>query len=326
MTEPSWQNEPSSLPAAGTAFVIEGPGQVAVRQLRLHAPGSNDLVVDVAYSGVSSGTEKLLFTGEMPPFPGMGYPLVPGYEAVGDVLWAGPDSSFVPGDRVFVPGANCFENARGLFGATASTLVVPAERVVRVPRTLGPDAALLALAATAQHALEVARKRGGLPSLVVGHGVLGRLLARLTIANGGTPPIVWERSPDRRSGARGYEVRSPDTDERTDHALAIDASGDPSILDTVFPRLRRGGEVVLAGFYAQPVSFVFPPAFMKEAAISIAAEWQPSDLTTVCRHLEAGRLDLHGLITHRLPATGGADAYRQAFEDPDCLKLVLDWK
>jgi len=28
--------------------------------------------VAIHWSGVSSGTEKLLWTGEMPPFPGMG--------------------------------------------------------------------------------------------------------------------------------------------------------------------------------------------------------------------------------------------------------------
>jgi bacteriochlorophyllide a dehydrogenase len=43
------------------------------------------VVVDVEWSGISTGTERLLFTGRMPPSPGMGYPLVPGYESVGRV-------------------------------------------------------------------------------------------------------------------------------------------------------------------------------------------------------------------------------------------------
>ena len=52
-------------------------------------PGANDLVVDIHYSGISTGTEKLFWTGDMPPFPGMGYPLVPGYEAAGEIVEAG---------------------------------------------------------------------------------------------------------------------------------------------------------------------------------------------------------------------------------------------
>jgi pyridoxal phosphate enzyme (YggS family) len=44
----------------------------------------------------------------MPSFPGMGYPLVPGYESVGVVTQAGPGSHLREGERVFVPGARCF--------------------------------------------------------------------------------------------------------------------------------------------------------------------------------------------------------------------------
>ena len=164
-----------------TAVVIESPEQLALRQLSLVAPEPTDVVVDVHWSGISTGTEKLLFRGEMPPFPGLGYPLVPGYEAVGDVSWAGPEAGIEKGTRVFVPGASCFEEARGLFGANASRLVIPASRAVSVPESLGADAILLALAATAEHALAVCLNHGSLPELIVGHGVLGRLIARLCL-------------------------------------------------------------------------------------------------------------------------------------------------
>ena len=36
--------------------------------------------------------------------------------------------------------------------------------------------------------------------------------------------------------------------------------------------------MLLCGFYTQAISFAFPPAFMKEARIRIASEWQPDDL------------------------------------------------
>jgi bacteriochlorophyllide a dehydrogenase len=65
---------------------------------------------------------------------------------------------------------------------------------------LGAEGALLALAATARHAL--AGFNTALPDLIVGHGVLGRLLARLTIAAGRPPPTVWEVNPARARGRR----------------------------------------------------------------------------------------------------------------------------
>jgi 3-hydroxyethyl bacteriochlorophyllide a dehydrogenase len=39
----------------------------------------------------------------------------------------------------------------------------------------------------------------------------------------------------------------------------------------------------------------------------------------------AGSLSLDGLITDLSPAERAADAYRAAFDDPNCLKMVLDW-
>ena len=83
----------------------------------------------------------------------MGYPLVPGYEAAGEVVEAAADTGFRPGERVFVPGADCFEQARGLFGGAAAHLVTRADRVTRIDPALGAEGALLALAATARHAM-----------------------------------------------------------------------------------------------------------------------------------------------------------------------------
>ena len=44
-------------------------------------------------------------------------------------------------------------------------------------------------------------------------------------------------------------------------------------LNKLIGRIAKGGEIVLAGFYTEAVSFAFPPAFMKEARLRIAAEW-----------------------------------------------------
>ena len=86
------------------------------------------------------------------------------------------------------------------------------------------------------------------------------------------------------------------------------------------------GEIVLAGFYAGALSFAFPPAFMREARLRCAAEWQPADLATAQRLIVEGALSLDGLISHRRAAADADAAYRTAFEDPDCIKMILDWR
>jgi 3-hydroxyethyl bacteriochlorophyllide a dehydrogenase len=304
------------------AVIIEAPERLALRELALEPMGDGDVTVDIAWSGISSGTEKLLWSGAMPPFPGMGYPLVPGYESVGRIVDAGSDGRSRIGEWVFVPGARCFRDAHGLFGGTARRLVVPAARALPVPESLGQDGILLALAATAAHLLE----GGEPPELIVGHGVLGRLIARLTIACGAPAPTVWESDPHRAGGAEGYAVTTAETDDRRDYRVIADVTGDSALLDTLIARLAPQGELVLGGFYAKPIHFAFPPAFMREARLRIAAEWQPHDLAAVRALVEAGRLSLGNLITDVRPAEEATDAYPHAFSDPRCLKMVLDWR
>lgn len=312
-----------------SAVILSGPKNLTLGQVCLTKPGAADVVVQVAHSGISTGTEKLFWTGTMPPFPGMGYPLVPGYEAAGEVVEAGPEAGVAVGDHVFVPGANCFEAnengpVRGLFGAASQFLVTPGARVTRIDSGFGAQGALLALAATARHAL--AGFDRALPDLIVGHGVLGRLLARLTVAAGAPPPTVWETNVARHAGAEGYEVIQPDADPRRNYKAIYDASGAPDLLNSLIGRIARGGEVVLAGFYTQPISFNFPPAFMKEARFRIAAEWAAEDMVATRQLVESGALSLGGLVTHTRPANAAPQAYETAFTDPDCLKMILDWK
>lgn len=302
------------------AVILEAPERLALRALALKPMADADVCVEIDWSGISSGTEKLLWNGRMPDFPGMGYPLVPGYESVGRVIDAGVAARGRIGEWVFVPGADCYADARGLFGGTARRVILAGARAVPIDAALGRNGVLLALAATAHHAIGV----GGVPELVIGHGILGRLIARIAIARGGSAPTVWETNPDRRDG-HGYTVVDPADDARRDYATICDASGAGDVLDVALARLAKGGEIVLAGFYDR-LSFAFPPAFLREARLRIAAEFTRTDIAATLGLIEARALELDGLISHVRPAAHAADAYPQAFTDHACLKMVLDWR
>lgn len=305
-----------------SAVIFDAPGSLEMRKTALTAMEPGDVRVEIHYSGISTGTEKLLWTGQMPAFPGMGYPLVPGYESVGRIVDAGSEHRSRIGEWVFVPGASCYRDARGLFGGAARNVIVASARAIPISESLAEQGILYALAATALHAI----CHGEPPQLVIGHGILGRLLARLTIAAGAPAPVVWDTNLSRQSGASGYHVIHPDDDDRRDYGHIYDVSGDASSIGSFIGRLAKGGELVLAGFYSQPISFAFAPAFQREARLRIAAEWQPEDLASVHALIETGALDLSGLITSIEPAANASTAYPEAFENPDCLKMVLDWR
>ncbi len=305
------------------AVVFQQPEQLALQSLPLSAMGDDDVLVNVTRSAISTGTERLLWTGRMPQFPGMGYPLVPGYESVGRIADAGRNAQDRIGDLVYVPGAKCYGEVRGLFGGSASKVIIPAAKAMQLADSLAEEGVLLALAATAFHVSANQQQ----PDLIIGHGVLGRLIARIAVA-AGKKPVVWETNPARATGAVGYTVVNPADDKDARYHSICDVSGDAGLLDTLIGRLAPGGEVVLAGFYEGNVSFAFAQAFMCEARIRIAAQWQPADLAAVKALAESGALSLAGLITHHEQADDAArvdTAYRTAFGDASCLKMVLNW-
>lgn len=308
------------LELTSEAITFGGDRKVGLERLALKPLQEGDLVVDIDWSGVSTGTERLLWSGKMPPFPGLSYPLVPGYEAVGRVVHAESSPGWV-GAHVFVPGANCYETRAGLFGASASRVVVTEVRAVRLDGEAQESDVLLALAATAHHAIA----RRDLPQLIIGHGVLGRLVARLVLALGGKPPTVWETNPERHA-SDGYSTVHPDDDANAPYAHICDVSGNVAAVDQAISRAAKGAEIVLAGFYSERVSFDFPPAFMREISFRIAAEWNASDMEAVQTLRRKGLLSLDGLVTHTDTPSHAMRAYETAFTQGDCLKMVLDWR
>ena len=170
----------------------------------------------------------------------MGYPLVPGYETVGAVVERGRrmraarSARRVRSRRALLRPRARPVRRRGLAGSSS-----PALASSPIDDALGEHGVLLALAATALHALEGAAPGGR--DLIVGHGVLGRLLARLAMLRGGEPPVVWEKQPARAAGAgrlRGDRRR------RTIRGATIARSSTSAairrLLDTLVAATRAG--------------------------------------------------------------------------------------
>ena len=127
----------SMIENKASVVLLKKPGEIRVEQINLDPLTEDDLLVENFYSGISSGTERLLFEGRMPSFQGMGYPLVPGYECFGKVLSCSKNSGFTDGDTVFVPGATCYGDVKGLFGGASSHLVVNKNRAIKMPFEIG---------------------------------------------------------------------------------------------------------------------------------------------------------------------------------------------
>lgn len=166
----------SAVPGPARAFWLRTPGTGEIRPVRLPEPGPHDVVVRTLHSGISRGTETLVFRGEVPEsqrevmrapfqdgdFPG---PVKYGYLSVG-VVQRGPAELL--GRTVF-----CLHPHQTAY-------VVPADAVVPVPDDVPARRAVLAgTVETAVNALWDAPPLLGDRVTVVGAGMVGCCVARL---------------------------------------------------------------------------------------------------------------------------------------------------
>jgi NADPH:quinone reductase-like Zn-dependent oxidoreductase len=212
------------------SFWLIEPGRGDIRRSTLPPPASGELMVRATASGISRGTECLVFKGAVPAsqyqamrcpfqegdFPG---PVKYGYASVGIVE---PGSPALEGRRVF-----CLYPHQDLY-------VVPQDAVVPVPDTV-PDrrAVLAANMETALNATWDAGARDGDRVAVVGAGVIGCLVAAL-FAKTQKPRVQLIDTDPRRAAIAaqlGCDFAAP-RDARGDNDLVVHASASEAGLTT----------------------------------------------------------------------------------------------
>jgi 2-desacetyl-2-hydroxyethyl bacteriochlorophyllide A dehydrogenase len=226
------------------------PGEVELRSAASAARAPGQLRVRALASGISQGTELLLYKGEGPtPFdPSLDAPGAPtfprryGYAWVGEVVES--ESGAHPlGARVFALAPHADEHCLDARQLRLLPQDVPAERCV--------------LAANLETAINVVWDGGialGDDVLVVGGGIVGLLAGHLAKQGGARRVRLVEPSAVRRRAALGLgfdDAWSPDEPRALAADVVIEASGNPACLDLAIAAARDEAVIVLASFYGE---------------------------------------------------------------------------
>ncbi|PAZ12629.1 dehydrogenase [Streptomyces sp. SA15] len=229
------------------AFWLSSPGQGEIRDVTLPDPAEGEVVVRSLYSGVSRGTETLVFRGGVPEsqyaamrapfqegdFPG---PVKYGYLNVGSVE-EGPED--LVGRTVF-----CLYPHQ-------SRYVVPASAVTPVPETVPAERAMLAgTVETAVNALWDAAPLVGDRIAVVGGGMVGSSVAALLARFPGVRVQLVDADPARAKTAEalGVDFASPQ-DALGDCDLVVHASATEQGLARSLELLTAEGTVLELSWY-----------------------------------------------------------------------------
>ncbi len=315
------------------AVVIPRRNLIELQTVQVQEPRAGDVLIRTAYTSISAGTERMLLDGRM-PHPALLFPVVPGYETVGQVIQVGAKApQELLNKWVYVGGARCFRGVNPAWGGQSEYISTEAERVVTLDGVAPDVGVVLALGATALHGVHVGKVSRGDRVLVLGQGIVGQLAARLAKLAGAAHVAVADRAAVRLAASQAdqiIDVAQSSLDEaitENNINVLIEATGSMTALAGALPLLANHGRIVLLGYY-DTMNIPYAPIFMREAQIFVAREWQfgpDGDLPRVRDMLASGALDVRGLLTHRVPIRNIQAAYRLAFEDPSCLKLVLEW-
>jgi threonine dehydrogenase-like Zn-dependent dehydrogenase len=311
------------------ALFHTAPRRVQIREMPTPQPGAGEVVVTTLFSGISGGTERLIYRGEFPEglalddtIDALGgafrYPFPYGYACVGEVEdWDRLVFAFQPHQDVF----------------TARP-----EDLIPLPAVDPASATLFPLVETA---LQVTLDAGtGYRDrvIVLGAGVLGLLTAILLQRSGQRPlcvePLAWRRE---LATTLGVTAVMPDELAKEEVPLVIDASGNPDAPGLALDMLAHEGTLLVASWFGtKPVTLPLGGAFhrrrltIRSSQVSTVPARLSTRWTLSRRRLAAAELlpelPLAQLSTHVFPFNRAAEAFRAVDEGtPGLMHAILDY-
>jgi 2-desacetyl-2-hydroxyethyl bacteriochlorophyllide A dehydrogenase len=302
---------------------------VEIRELPTPRPAADEVLVRTLCSGISSGTERLVYRGEIPDELALddtigalagtfSYPFAYGYACVGEVAESG--------EAVFA-----FHPHQDLFTARADELIP-------VPAIDPASATLFPLVETALQVTLDAGSGYRDRVIVLGAGVLG-LLTGLLLQRSGWRPVIAEPQAWRRAmaGTFGVSTAAPEELLRAEVPLVVDASGNPEAPAMALNMLAHEGTLLVASWFGtKPVVLPLGGAFHRRRLVirSTQVSTVPTRLsgtwTRSRRRREAvellAELPLAQLCTHVFAFAQAAEAFQAVDQgEPGLMHAVLDY-
>lgn len=332
-------------------LMFTGPRRVEVVREGLDSPHAGEAVVEVMLSGISAGTEMLVYRNEMPPGMAadseitnlggeLAYPLRYGYSTVGRVmeLGAGVDATWL-GRRVFS------------FQPHGSHFVAPVGDLLPLPdKVTFEDGVFLPNMETAVSLVQDGRPMLGEKVVVIGQGVVGllttALLSRFPLGDLlALDGIAARRDSGLALGAHAVfdpseRMQAEERLSRGEHEgadLVYELSGSPAGLDLAIQLAGYGGRVVVGSWYGSKRADLDLGGKFHRQRIQLIS----SQVSTIApglrgqwgkaRRFDAawqmvGLIQPSRLITHRISIEHAEEAYGLLDTKPeDALQVVFSY-
>lgn len=327
------------------------PYQLEVRAQQLPPLQAGQMRVHSVCSGISAGTEMLVYRGQLPSelavdatLEGLqmqaNYPLPYGYACVGRVeaLGEGVAASWM-GQLVFA------------FQTHASAFITTPEQVIKVPEDINPEAAIfLANMETAVNMVLDGQPSLGEQVVVLGQGIVGLLLTSILRQYPLAGLYALDGLSERRAASvslGSHQVLDPFSEQQLEslkHELQLpldlsatvgrgadlvyEVTGSPTALNLAITLCSYSGRIVIGSWYGNKLSLLNLGGVAHRNRIKLIS----SQVSTIAPELSGRwdkerrfqtawdmirRLNPESLITHKLPLAEAAQIYRLIDQAPE---------
>jgi|ERR1035441_5239966 threonine dehydrogenase-like Zn-dependent dehydrogenase len=340
------------------AVTFQAPGVVSVEDRpEPEIMDSEDAIVKVEATGVC-GSDLHIYHGRVQIEPGFTI----GHEYVGTVLAVGDGvTRAAVGDRVLgcfqTACGSCWFCRRGNYhrclqsrtfghGATLGSLqgtqaemaLVPRANLVlrKVPEGMSSDIALFAgdVMGTGFHAVDASGLRPGDVAAVLGLGPVGLCAVQAARAAGAAHVFAIDTVPERLAVAESFGAEALHLGEQDVRAavraateergvdVAIDAVGDPKVLESAIRLTRPCGSIQCIGVYAERAEVHMGLLWLKSLTLRGGQANVIGHVDRVLAMLSAGVLDPTALVTRHMKLEEAPEAYA-VYDRREALKIVL---
>jgi 2-desacetyl-2-hydroxyethyl bacteriochlorophyllide A dehydrogenase len=343
------------------AVVIEKPRQAAIREIPIAPVDDQTVVVKTTYSAISMGTEMKVWSGLSGSLGGeLWYPLIPGYEEVGEVVYVGKKSPYKlkVGDRVmanevryFPEHCHAWGGQCGLAIKNSKTSPSPFDYPVKIPNNVSDKEAVMAYLATVAHkGINRVKPKKGQTVFIIGMGMIG--MSWIQLAKLAGCRVIAMDINDRR-----LKLGSKFADDVIDGKcydpaevlkkltkgnqadIIVECSGDPTVVTDLYKYLRDGGwglddapgHIHLQADYPWPITFApYQKWFTKNVNMSLTCALQPGGKEAILKLISEGKFDAKTLLesdmTLELPVDDAPKAYQMVDQSKkDIFKVLLKW-
>lgn len=328
------------------ALVCSETANFTLERVQVPEPGPREVLVRMAYSGVSIGTEFALIRKKI---SWGAFPLVTGYMGTGIVEEVGGEvDDYQAGDRVYVRMNKAITLADGTSASPVSG--VHCSHVVtetggthglgRLPEGVDMEmASAYVMPAVGYHGVNMSGARLGETVVVFGCGLIGLgVVASASLRGCRVIAVDLQKRQLELAQALGADTVLLASEEglklRIDSLtnggadLVFECTGVPALLDLAVSLCRTRGTFVWQGNYGeQPISFSFLPAHARQLTTYFPCEdgYHPCR-RAVLKHMAAGILPWDKTFTHRIPCSEAPECFARILGgDKDITGVTIRW-